>query len=51
MSDIEYNAAHREAMVWVRHHCGGLCGSWDLVKLSKTNGSWHITRFDVIMVS
>lgn len=42
LSPIGYNIAKTEALVYVAHGCGGLCGSGHLVVLANQNGTWAI---------
>lgn len=37
-----YDAAHDEALVYVTHSCGWLCGTGHVYLLSKQNGRWKV---------
>lgn len=37
-----YNAAHDEALLYVAHSCGWLCGTGHLYLLSRENGQWKV---------
>ena len=51
LSRIGFNDDHTEALVYVAHTCGSLCGSGEFVILKKTQGHWTIDRTDPIWVS
>jgi len=42
VSHVGLNLTKTEALVYVDHFCGGLCGSGDYVLMRKINGMWHI---------
>jgi len=41
-SPVGYDTRGSEALVYVGHHCGGLCGTGHLVLLAKENGHWIV---------
>lgn len=42
LSPVGYNTKGTEALVYVAHNCGGLCGSGDLLVFAKENGRWAV---------
>ena len=42
VSHVGLNLGKTEALLYVNHFCGGLCGSGDYVLMRKVNGVWHI---------
>jgi hypothetical protein len=42
LSPVGYNTKGTEALVYVAHNCGGLCGSGGLFVLAKENGRWVV---------
>lgn len=51
LSRIGFNDDHTEALVYVAHTCGSLCGSGEFVILKKDHGRWTIDRTDTMWVS
>lgn len=50
-SPVGYDALSAEALVYVGHHCGGLCGTGHLVLLAKENGSWVVKNRLMLWIS
>jgi hypothetical protein len=50
-SPVGYNAQGSEALVYVGHHCGGLCGTGHLVLLAKENGRWVVKNRVMLWIS
>jgi len=46
-----YNAARSEALIYLGHHCGWLCGTGHLVFLTKADGQWRITNRLMLWIS
>jgi hypothetical protein len=46
-----YNATGDEAVVYVAHGCGGLCGTGHLYLLSKRDGNWKIENRVMLWIS
>jgi hypothetical protein len=46
-----YNTTHNEAIVYLANHCGGLCGTGNLVFLRKENGQWKVVRGRMLWIS
>lgn len=46
-----YNAAEDEAVLYVSHSCGGLCGTGHLYFLAKKNGAWSVTNRTMLWIS
>ena len=42
ISHVGLNLDKTEALVYVDHFCGGLCGSGDYVLMRKVGGVWHV---------
>jgi hypothetical protein len=42
VSHVGLNLSKTEALLYVDHFCGGLCGSGDYFLMRKVNGAWHI---------
>ena len=42
VSNVGLNLKKTEALLYVDHFCGGLCGSGDYFLIRKVNGAWHI---------
>jgi len=51
LSPIGYNTEGTEALVYVGHHCGGLCGTGHLVLLAKENGRWVVKNRVMLWIS
>jgi len=46
-----YNSSRDEAMLYVGHSCGGLCGTGHLYLLSKQNGKWTVKNRVMLWIS
>lgn len=46
-----FSADGLDALVYVSHSCGGLCGTGWLVYLSRTNGAWRIVDKHMLWIS
>jgi hypothetical protein len=42
VSDAGMNLNETEALLYIDHFCGGLCGGGDYVLLRKINGTWRV---------
>jgi len=42
VSHVGLNLQKTEALVYVEHFCGGLCGGGEYVLMRKVNGVWHV---------
>lgn len=50
-SPVGYDSGGAEALVYVGHHCGGLCGTGHLVLLTKEDGRWVIKNRLMLWIS
>lgn len=50
-SNVIMNARKDEALVFVKHFCGGRCASGKSFVLVKERGAWKITREDILWLS
>jgi hypothetical protein len=50
-SQPAYNSAGDEAIVYVSHSCGGLCGTGHLYLLSRRSGVWKTTNRLMLWIS
>jgi len=50
-SPVGYDTKGTEALVYVGHHCGGLCGTGHLVLLAKENGHWIVKNRVMLWIS
>ena len=50
-SAVGYDKISAEALVYVGHHCGWLCGTGHLVLLAKENGSWVVKNRVMLWIS
>ena len=48
---VGYDIKGIEALVYVGHHCGGLCGTGHLVLLAKENGHWIVKNRVTLWIS
>lgn len=39
-SAVGYSKDHKEALIYLGHYCGSLCGTGHLVLLAKENETW-----------
>jgi hypothetical protein len=46
-----YNSVRDEALLYVVHSCGGLCGTGHLYLLSKQNGQWTVKNRVMLWIS
>jgi len=46
-----YNSTRDEALLYVGHSCGGLCGTGHLYLLSKQNGQWTVKNRVMLWIS
>jgi hypothetical protein len=51
VSHVGMNLNKTEALLYVDHFCGGLCGSGDYVLMRKVNGVWHVVERHTTWVS
>ncbi|MGA8144499.1 MAG: hypothetical protein WB987_11470 [Candidatus Acidiferrales bacterium] len=50
-SAVGYSGDDQEALVYFGHHCGGLCGTGNLVLLRKENGTWVVKNRLTLWIS
>ena len=48
LSRVGFNNAHTEALVYLGHNCGGLCGEGFALFVLKENGVWKVNKKDVL---
>lgn len=46
-----FNSSHDEAVLYVGHYCGGLCGTGHLYFLKKENGRWRVESKQMMWIS
>jgi hypothetical protein len=51
ISPVGYSTNGTEALVYVGHHCGGLCGTGHLVLLAKENDRWVVKNRVMLWIS
>jgi hypothetical protein len=51
VSHVGLNLNKTEALLYVEHFCGGLCGGGDYVLMRKLNGAWHVVERHMTWVS
>jgi hypothetical protein len=51
VSHVGLNLNKTEALLYVDHFCGGLCGGGEYVLLRKVNGVWHVADSYVTWMS
>lgn len=51
VSHVGLNLNKTEALLYIDHFCGGLCGGGDYVLMRKVNGVWHIVERHMTWVS
>ena len=51
VSHVGLNLNKTEALLYVDHFCGGLCGRGEYVLMRKVNGVWHVVDSHVTWVS
>jgi hypothetical protein len=42
VSHVGMNLTKTEALLYIEHYCGGLCGGGDYVLMRKVNGTWQV---------
>jgi hypothetical protein len=50
-SAVGYSGNGLEALVYMGHHCGGRCGTGNLVLLRRENGSWVVKNRLMLWIS
>lgn len=50
-SPVGYNDEGTEALIYVGHHCGGLCGTGHLYLVAKENGHWIVKNRLMLWIS
>jgi hypothetical protein len=51
LSAIGYDQSVENALVYVEHGCGGLCGSGNIVLLHREQGRWRVVKIEMTWVS
>jgi hypothetical protein len=51
VSHVGLNLNKTEALLYIDHFCGGLCGGGDYVLMHKVNGVWHVVERHMTWVS
>lgn len=51
VSHVGLNLAKTEALLYVDHYCGGLCGGGGYVQMRKVNGMWRVVSLHETWVS
>lgn len=51
VSHVGLNLNKTEALLYVDHFCGGLCGGGEYVLMRRVNGVWHVVDSHVTWVS
>ncbi|HJZ81270.1 MAG TPA: hypothetical protein VKD91_13025 [Pyrinomonadaceae bacterium] len=51
MSAVGFNSSYDEAMLYIGHQCGGLCGSGEYLLLRQTEDRWHIVDRKPLWIS
>jgi len=51
VSHVGLNLNGTEALLYIDHFCGGLCGGGDYVLMRKVNGVWHVVERHMTWVS
>lgn len=51
LSPVGCDTSGTEALVYVGHHCGGLCGTGHLVLLAKESGHWAVKNRVLLWIS
>jgi hypothetical protein len=46
-----YNPSEDEAVLYVGHYCGGLCGTGHLYLLRKSDGKWRVVGRSMLWIS
>ena len=50
-SPVGYSSNGTKALVYLGHHCGGLCGTGHLVLLAKENDRWRVKNRVMLWIS
>jgi hypothetical protein len=50
-SRVGFDNGNREAVVYLGRHCGGLCGTGNLVLLRKVSGKWVVKNSAMLWIS
>jgi len=50
-SSVGYSSSGTEALVYLGHYCGGLCGTGHLILLAKENGQWVVKNRLMMWIS
>lgn len=51
VSHVGLNLNRTEALLFIDHFCGGLCGGGGYVLMRKVNGVWHVVERHMTWVS
>lgn len=51
LSRVGFNPAMNQAMIYIEHSCGGLCGTGHYVLLEKTSDNWRVVQQIMVWVS
>ena len=51
VSAVGFDSARTRAMVYMAHHCGGLCGGGTHYLLEKIDAAWRKAKIDLIQCS
>ena len=51
VSHVGLNLNKTEALLYLDHFCGGLCGGGDYVLMRKVNSAWHVVERHMTWVS
>jgi len=51
LSRVGFNAGMNQALLYIDHTCGGLCGTGHYVLLEKSHGAWRVVKREMVWVS
>ena len=51
LSRVGFNAAMNQALVYIQHGCGGLCGTGHYVLLEKSVDRWRVVNRNMVWIS
>lgn len=51
LSRVGFDAGGNRALVYIKHSCGGLCGSGHYVLLKKEEGAWKVEKSRMVWIS
>lgn len=51
VSRVGFNSAMNQALVYIGHSCGGLCGTGNYVLLEKTADRWRVVKREMVWIS